>query len=125
MSSVFISHTSLDKPFARKLARDLVVRGVRVWLDEAELLVGDSLLKRIALAIEEMHYLIAVLTPASVESSWVQKELELAMNQQLKARDIKVLPIIAQDCRVPLFYRIPIGYVWNQMLSMIVACRIY
>ena len=47
MSSVFLSHNSADKPFVRKLALDLEKAGVRCWLDEAEIKVGDSLLDKI------------------------------------------------------------------------------
>src|ERR1700732_561766 len=39
----FISHSSKDKPFVRRLAGDLVASGVRVWIDEQRILVGDSI----------------------------------------------------------------------------------
>lgn len=103
MSSVFLGHNSMDKTFVRKLARDLVLRGVRVWLDEAELLVGDSLFKKIASAIEEMEYLAVILSPNSVNSNWVQKELEIAMSDQLRNKKIKVLPVLAAECEIPKF----------------------
>jgi hypothetical protein len=43
MSSIFLSHNNKDKIFTRKLARDLKYAGIKVWLDEAELKIGDSL----------------------------------------------------------------------------------
>ncbi len=103
MASVFLSHTSADKPFVRKLATDLVLHGIRVWLDEAELLVGDSLLDRISTAITEMDYLAVVLTRKSVASNWVRRELEIAMSGYLESNQVKVLPIRADDCTVPAF----------------------
>lgn len=105
MTSVFISHSSLDKKFARRIAKDLALNGVRVWIDESELNVGDSLLQKIAIAIEDMRYLAVILTPNSVGSSWVQKELAMAMSIELDKRQIKVLPIVAEKCSVPLFLR--------------------
>ena len=39
--SIFLSHNSKDKPFVRKLAERLKRHGVSVWLDEAELNIGD------------------------------------------------------------------------------------
>jgi hypothetical protein len=105
MSSVFLSHNTADKPSARRLAHDLVLRGVRVWLDEAELVVGDSLLQKISSAIEEMDYLAVLLSPASVRSRWVAKELELAMSHQLKHGRAKVLPIVVESCEIPSFLR--------------------
>lgn len=34
MPSVFLSHTSVDKPFVEKLANDLRRVGVNVWFDK-------------------------------------------------------------------------------------------
>lgn len=40
--SLFLSHTSGDKPFVRRLHKDLMAHGVpRVRLDEAEIDIGD------------------------------------------------------------------------------------
>jgi hypothetical protein len=105
MVSAFIAHSSKDKKFARKLARDLVNNKVRVWIDEAELLVGDSLIEKISTAIYEMDYLIIILSPNSVLSNWVQKELSMAMSHQIELGRIKVLPIIAQPCNIPIFLK--------------------
>lgn len=79
MASVFISHNHADKDFVRRLGADLASFGVRPWIDEAELDVGDSLLTKISSAIDDMDYLAVVLSPQSVASSWVQTELEQAM----------------------------------------------
>jgi histidyl-tRNA synthetase len=41
---VFVSHASEDKDaIARPLAKELRSRGLRVWYDEFELKIGDSL----------------------------------------------------------------------------------
>ena len=47
MTSIFLSHSHVDKPFVRRLASDLIDSGVKVWLDEAEILIGDSLIEKI------------------------------------------------------------------------------
>lgn len=45
---IFLSHTSADKPFVRELKQRLHAHGVTdVWLDEAEIQIGDSLTKKI------------------------------------------------------------------------------
>lgn len=41
MASIFLSHSSKDNHFARKLAHDLTTYGVTVWLDKARMKVGD------------------------------------------------------------------------------------
>ena len=41
-------HTSDDKPFVRRLRKDLLAHGIpKVWVDEAEIDVGDSLIAKI------------------------------------------------------------------------------
>lgn len=46
MSSIFLSHNSKDKEFVRRLANRLESYGVKVWVDEAEIKVGESLIKK-------------------------------------------------------------------------------
>jgi len=103
--SAFIAYSSKDKKFARSLAKDLEDDNVRVWIDEAELLVGDSLIEKISTAIYEMDYLVVILSPNSVSSNWVQKELSMAMSHQIEIGRVKVLPIIADECSIPLFLK--------------------
>src|SRR5260370_14205201 len=44
----FISHSTKDKPFVRKLAADLVGNGVKVWLDELRILCCEPIPAKIA-----------------------------------------------------------------------------
>ena len=76
-----------------------------MWLDETELLVGDSLIDRISQAIDEADYVVAILSPSSVRSSWVQQELRQAMTQEVENRFVKVLPVLISDCDLPEFLR--------------------
>ena len=77
--------------------------GVRVWIDEAEIKIGDSLLAKIGSGISESDFLAAVLSPNSVESSWVQTELEIASTLQISGAPITVLPILVGDCDPPSY----------------------
>jgi predicted nucleotide-binding protein len=69
MVSVFISHSSKDKFIARKLAEELEKNGVTVWIDEAEIRIGDSLIKKISDAVKKTDYVAVILTTNSVQSS--------------------------------------------------------
>ena len=100
---VFLSHTNTDKGFVRRLASDLASRGVRVWLDEWEMSVGDSLTERIQSGIQRAGYLAVVLSPRSVESAWVRRELNAALAEELRRKGVFVLPILLEDCDIPLF----------------------
>ena len=77
---------------------------VFVWWDEWEIKVGDSIVQKISEGITESAYLAVVLSPASVNSNWVQKELNSALMRQLSAeRAITILPLFLEDCKVPAF----------------------
>lgn len=100
---IFLSHSHADKEFVRKLASDLKAAGARVWIDEAELKIGDSLIGKIREGIDSMDYLAVVLSPNSVNSSWVQKEVDIAMNQEIRGRTVKVVPLMYKTCELPWF----------------------
>lgn len=82
MLSIFLSRNSKDKPFVRRLAERLRSCGVRVWLDEAEIGIGDSLIQRIGTAIDETDYVAVVLSKNSINSEWVQRELQIALQKE-------------------------------------------
>lgn len=65
MSSIFLSHSSNDKPFVRKLAADLRRAGFYVWVDEAEIKVGDSLIEKIEDGIDNTDFLGVVISQNS------------------------------------------------------------
>lgn len=103
--SIFLSHNHNDKEFVRKLGSDLKQDGIRVWIDEAEILVGDSLLSKVETAIEKMEYLGVVLSKKSLESTWVNRELRLALSSEFYSNKVKVLPILLEDVILPGFLK--------------------
>lgn len=100
MSRVFLSHSHIDRPFARQLAADLRRAGHDVWLDEAQIEVGDSLIEKIREGLNEVDYVAAIISRASVASPWVTKELDIASNREIRESRIVVLPVLLE--RVPL-----------------------
>lgn len=101
MSTVFLSHSSDDKIFVENLATDLNELGIGVWFDKWEIKVGDSIVEKINHGLENNDFLAVVLTPNSVRSDWVKKELNSAISNQLSKKSIKVLPILFKECKIP------------------------
>ncbi len=101
--SIFLSHNYKDKDFVRRLARDLDCHGLRVWLDEAELKIGDSLIEKIRDGIDGVNYVAVIISENSIKSRWVQKEIDVAMNLEINEQDIKVLPLMLERCELPGF----------------------
>lgn len=102
---VFISHSSKDKVFAEKLSRDLLKLDLCVWLDKWEIKVGDSLISKISSGLSESDYLIIILSNNSVLSEWVSRELNYSLLEEINNSKVKVLPVIIDNCNVPVFLR--------------------
>lgn len=99
--SIFISYAHADEIIAREIASELAARNVKVWIDEGELRVGDSLIERISEALDEVHFVVALVSPYSVESAWCKKEISLAMSGGLRRKGIKVLPLRIGNVPMP------------------------
>ncbi len=73
---VFISHASEDKnEVVRPLSRLLEEEGLRVWLDESELRLGDSLSQKIDEGLAQSRFGLIVLSEAFFAKSWPRREL--------------------------------------------------
>lgn len=75
-STIFISHSSIDKPFVKRLEAELSRdKSLRFWIDENELLAGDDIQKSISQTLKDSDYLILVISDNSTKSSWVNFEV--------------------------------------------------
>src|SRR5262245_48483624 len=90
---VFISHASEDKvEVALPLALRLRQLGLRVWLDEFELTLGDSLRRKIDYGLAQSRYGVVILSPAFFSKEWPQKELDGLVARE-SGRDKVILPL--------------------------------
>jgi len=101
METVFVSYSHGDSDFADRLVSDLRGSEVPATYDKWLLRVGDSIIEKIAQTVVSADAVIALLSPKSVESRWVKKELSFAMTGELEKRGVKVLPAVIADCEVP------------------------
>ncbi len=103
--SVFISYNHKDSEFVDKLAIELVRHNVKVWKDKWKISVGDSFITKIQDGIEGASYMCIVLSKNSIQSDWVKKELNAALIREVDDKKITILPILIDDCKIPLFLR--------------------
>lgn len=94
MKDLFICHSSKDKPFVRLIGRTLKSFGVKVWLDEWELRVGDSLHTKIEDGIKDSSFMLVVLSKNSLNSQWVKRELNSGLSLELNKKNIYVIPAL-------------------------------
>lgn len=117
----FISHSSKDKEFVLRLARDLRTReGIDAWLDRLELNPGDKIPEKIEESLTEADVFILVLSPDSVSSPWVEYErqawLTIQIDEEKRAKEEsrpptrRLIPVLYRDCQKPAFLQ-PIHHV--------------
>lgn len=97
----FLSHSSTDKPFIRQLAADLTAAGIDVWLDEQRIRVGDSIPEAIAQGLAESDHFLIAISHNSINSPWVQKELNNALVTEVQRRNVHILPLKLDDTEMP------------------------
>jgi hypothetical protein len=90
---VFISHASEDKDeVVRPLANALRIQGLKVWYDEFELKIGDSLRRKIDKGLANSKFGIVVLSKAFIKKGWTNYELDGIITKSVSGEQI-ILPI--------------------------------
>ncbi|APW61893.1 toll/interleukin-1 receptor domain-containing protein [Paludisphaera borealis] len=91
--SCFISHSSADKEFARRLHSRMVQENLRVWFDEVDMRSGKKIHEQIDEAIRLYDRLLLVLSPNSMNSEWVKTELRKAFKIEKREGKRKLFPV--------------------------------
>ena len=91
--SCFISYSHADKSFARRLHDQLQARGIRRWLDEHQMKVGDKILPGILDAIRIQDKVLLCCSAKSLQSKWVAKEIETALQREMREERLLLLPL--------------------------------
>jgi hypothetical protein len=95
-NQVFISHSSKDDDFVKELRAALEGLGVPVWVDSRNLRGGSKLAPEIEEAIEQARQFVAVLSPNTVNSPWVRREIQKALEVEPKRKEAgyRVVPLL-------------------------------
>ena len=80
--SCFISYASRDQEFAERLYADLQSKGVRCWFAPEDMKTGDRIRDTIDQQIRLREKLLVVLSSASIASTWVEDEVEAALEEE-------------------------------------------
>ena len=90
---VFISHAAEDKDaVARPLAICLVSHGLRVWYDEFELRIGDSIRRKIDQGLARSRFGVIVISPSFFAKNWPQYELDGLVTREMTGEQV-TLPL--------------------------------
>ncbi|MEE9456293.1 MAG: toll/interleukin-1 receptor domain-containing protein [bacterium] len=100
-SGIFISYSSKNKDIAERIANGLNALNYVVWYDAWAIGPGDSIIQKINEGLAENDILLILLSPDSVSSEWVKRELDTALTHQLSGQNVTVIPILIEKCAIP------------------------
>lgn len=95
--SCFISHSSKDQHFAQRLYQDLQARGVRCWFSPHDLPIGAKTWDGIDDAIRSRDKVILILSKYSIQSNWVEDEVNRAFKEEDRREALVLFPIRLDD----------------------------
>jgi hypothetical protein len=93
MANVFVSHRRIDAALAEKLASDIKAAGHRVWLDDWDISIGDSIIQRMHEGLTGSAYLVLCYSDSGVDAPWINREWHSALARQLDGETVKLLPV--------------------------------
>jgi uncharacterized protein YjbI with pentapeptide repeats len=100
--SCFISYSSKDEAFARRLYADLQSNNVRCWFAPEDLKIGERIRSGIDEAIRLHDKLLLILSRHSVASGWVEREVKSALAKERKEKRTVLFPVrvdnAVQEC---------------------------
>jgi len=101
---VFISYSRRDARWVNRLARDLKLHDIKVWIDTLDLKVGDTVRAKIEEGIEFSRYFCFVISDASLQSYYARTvELEAAFSKMIDEKsEAFILPVMLRKPSKPL-----------------------
>lgn len=93
---VFLSHSSKDRDFVIRLVRMLKRHKIRYWYSAAHIVGARQWHDEIGRALARCDWFLLVLTPDSVRSVWVKRELLFALNKD--RYNERIIPLLRKPC---------------------------
>jgi len=106
----FLSHSSKNATFANRLVEVLRAHGVRAFFSPRHILGAQQWHDEIGAALKRCDWFLLVLSPQSVASEWVKKELVYAL-QKNPYRN-RIVPILYKKCEADQLSWTLSGFQW-------------
>lgn len=91
--SCFISYAGQDEAFVKRLHADLQQKGVRCWLALEDMKIGDKIRPTIDQSIRLHDKLLIILSENSLNSFWVESEVEKAFEEERQRNQTVLFPV--------------------------------
>ncbi len=90
----FLCHASEDKEYAVvPFERAISEAGLKGWLDRAEVVWGDNLVRKVQQGLTKSRYVVAFLSAAFLGKGWPENELNTALSMEIGGGAV-VLPVV-------------------------------
>ncbi len=89
----FISYSSKDEEFAKRLHSKMRNAGLRVWFAPEDIEGGKKIHEQVERAIQDHDRLLLVLSEHSIDSQWVRDEIRRARKAEVMQGRRKLFPI--------------------------------
>src|SRR5215469_7073892 len=96
-SSCFIASSDKDRVFTEQLHADLRRNGVHCWFAPEDMKIDDKIRYRIDESIRLYDKLLLVLSEQSVNSPWVEQEVETALAKEREGKSLVLFPICLDE----------------------------
>ena len=98
--SIFISHSSTDKPFATDVVQALEASDLASWIDKERIRVGTDILEELGRGLTSMDLFVLIISEAAVNSGWVKREVTYAAYREITEKKALILPFIIDQTKV-------------------------
>ncbi len=95
MSHIFVSYSRKNLTFVTQLVKDLQQAGLAVWFDQISILPGANWEEAIEQGLREAIAVVIVVSPDSMDSEYVRKEVHFALDS-----DQFVLPVLYRPAQL-------------------------
>ena len=100
---VLILHSETDSSFVNSLAERLVAAEIDVFRSSDSSRAGDNVLDLVTHHMEDIKYVIAVVSKSFSASSWIAHELSTWMLKEALGNEPAILSVLIEECEVPSF----------------------
>ena len=94
---VFLSHSARDRRIVERLGNVLREHGVPVWYSRTSIVGAKQWHDEIGKALTRCDWFVLVLSPHSVKSQWVKRELLYALSDT--RYDEPIVPLLHRPCK--------------------------
>ncbi len=94
---VFLSHSSIDKPFVEDVIPYLTNKGLPVWYDKISIDYGEGILSAVQSGVKDSGAVIFFVTRAFLNSTWCKLEMEGFLGRYARGGKVLLLAIVENN----------------------------